>query len=80
MSSTIKGLIESKKSGVTLTMKLEEDKIALQCIKELLQEGTLINPVIKELFTYNKIKSLEEMNELRNFKFSVEPFKPMQLA
>jgi len=61
-------------------MKLEEDKIALQCIKELLQEGTLINPVIKELFTYNKIKSLEEMNELRNFKFSVEPFKPMQLA
>jgi len=80
LSSTIKGLIESKKSGVTLTMKLEEDKIALQCIKELLQEGTLINPVIKELFTYNKIKSLEEMNELRNFKFSVEPFKPMQLA
>ena len=53
------------------------DRIVFMIIRDLLEEGTLENPLLWELLRQDRINCVDDLNGLKSFKFHKgKPFNP----
>ena len=78
--SQLRGLAESRdykslNNSQSAELNQEnEQRLALIILKELLEEEVIFNQHISDLFSKDKVRSIENLNEIKNLEF--KPVKP----